>query len=267
MDKTLRAGLLIILIIIPLVFYKALDKRHNRREIVLPIVNHEFNQKNTKIALIFEGFGNDLDDLKEIYSLGIPLSVSVTPGLKFSKNIAHIASRCGYSVLVNLPVGSPTNNALLKESIYSELDDSLTIWETEALLRYYLNAIRIAVGVNAYINPDVADNTQFTQKVLDAVKVRGLIFIDNSTPEDSAVYEMARAKNLKCAVSYGFLGNADTLPIIEEKIKRFVAAAKDKGKIIIVVYPEKNVLKVLRKDMPELLEKVDFITVKEYFEP
>src|SRR3989338_4735292 len=104
MARILRGLIFLALIIIPVVFYSALNRDKNRYKSI-PILNSQRSEEfKPSLALLFDDLGESLSDLRELYSLDIPLTVSIIPNLKFSKNIAYIASRCGFSVFIHLPL-------------------------------------------------------------------------------------------------------------------------------------------------------------------
>ncbi len=259
MAKSLRIALLILLIITPIIFYNALNKNSNFNLI------KGRNSQLPKIALIFDDLGESLSDLKEIYSLNIPLTVSVIPNLKFSKNIAHIGSRCGFSVFIHLPL-EPAGEESYRTDKYRFITRDLSKREITSLLRQYLNSIRIAIGVNNHMGSRATEDRRLMKTILVEVRKRGLIFVDSRTSLQSIAYEEARKLDLICGYNQGFLDAVDNISVMEERMKELVALAKNKGKIIIIVHPKKNTLKFLKRQLPLLQEQVKFVTMKDYFE-
>ena len=263
MIRVLRASLLIALILAPIIFYKTLNKKNTNRDIVLPIVNRHVNPHKPKIALIFDDLGESLGDLKEIYSLDIPLSISVIPGLKFSKNIAHIGSRCGFSVLIHLPMEAKDGEKF-KTDKYQIINSLLTKREVESLLRYYLNAIRIAIGVNNHMGSAATENPELMRIVIQEIKKKNLIFIDSRTSLSSVAYDIAKNENLICGYSAGFLDSIDDVAVIKEKLQELVKKAKQNGKIIVIAHPKKNTFIALKDKLPSLKQEIEIITLKDY---
>ena len=256
MVKSLRIALLIFLIIAPIIFYKTLNRRSNPNNKVLPL---------PKIALIFDDLGESLGDLKEIYSLNIPLTISIIPNLKFSKNIAHIGSRCGFSVFIHLPF-EPANKQRYKTNKYRFITGDLSRREVVSLLRQYLNSIRIAIGVNNHMGSVATQNRQLMKVVLKEIKKRGLIFVDSRTSLESIGYDQACKMDLICGYNQGFLDAVDDVSVMEERMKGLVAMAKNMGKIIVIAHPKKNTFKFLKQQLPVIRREVEFITIKDYFE-
>ena len=265
MAKILRVSLFVILIIIPIAFYSSLNKNSNRSRSLLNLGNDQPSLKPS-VALIFDDLGGSLAELREIYSLGIPLTVSIIPNLKFSKNIAHIASRCGFSVFIHLPM-EPKKSENYRTDQYRFISSSLSQRENEALLRNYLNSIRIAIGVNNHMGSDATEDGELMSLFVRAVKNKGLIFIDSRTSLDSVAYEIAHRAGLACGYNEGFLDAVADPSHMQKQIDQLFRKAKDKGKIIIIAHPRASTMKFLKRRISALTEEVDFITIKEYFNP
>ena len=265
MAKSLRITLLIALIITPIIFYKTLNRKSGPNNKVLSFSVGKRGPQRPKIALIFDDLGESLKDLREIYSLDTPFTISVIPNLKFSKNIAHIASRCGFSVLIHLPL-EPASSQRYQTDKYRFITSDLSKREVISLLRQYLNSIRIAIGVNNHMGSLATENQQLMRIVLKELKKRGLAFIDSRTSLKSIAYEQARKMELISGYNQGFLDAVDDIKAIEKRMEELKALAQEKGKIIVIAHPRKNTLKFLKDQLPRLREKIEFITIKDYFE-
>jgi len=265
MTKSLRVLLFIILLIIPIIFYKTLNKKSNLNSKVLSFSDRGQATIRPKIALIFDDLGESLRDLKKVYSLDIPLTISVIPNLRFSKNIAHIASRCGFSVFIHLPL-EPASSQQYQTNKYKFITSDLSEREVIILLRQYLNSIRIAIGVNNHMGSAATQDPKLMKIILNELKKRGLIFIDSKTSLKSIAYEQARKMGLISGYNKGFLDAVDDIKVMEKRIKELKKLAEENGKIIIIAHPRENTLKFLEAQLPLLREEVEFITIKDYFE-
>lgn len=265
MAKSLRIILLLCLIVIPIVFHKVLNRKNNHNNNFLFFTSRNEEVQLPKIALIFDDLGESLSDLKKIYSLNIPLTISVIPNLKFSKNIAYIGSRCGFSVFIHLPF-EPAGKQNYKTNKYKFITSSLDKRETISLLRQYLNSIRIAIGVNNHMGSLATQNQKTMKVVLEEIKKRGLIFVDSRTSLKSVAYDQAEKIGLICGYNRGFLDSVDNVEVMEKRMEELISLARSKGKIIIIAHPKKSTFTFLKKHLPAICEKVEFITAKDYFE-
>lgn len=102
--------------------------------------------------------------------------------------------------------------------------------------------------------------------VLSELKKRGLIFIDSRTSLKSIAYELAQEMELISGYNQGFLDAVDDIDHIAERMEVLINMAREKGKIIVIAHPLKNTLEFLKSRMPDLRKKIDFVTIKDYFE-
>jgi len=261
MLKYLRVTILVLLVIGPIIFYKVLNKEGTQS---LPFIGQEQHSNLPKIALVFDDLGENLDDLKEVYSLGIPLTISIIPDLRFSKNIAHIGYRCGFSVFIHLPL-EPENDVYYKRATYKFIHSGMPKRDIVLLTRQYLNSIRIATGVNNHMGSKATQDEELMRIIMDELKMRGLVFIDSRTTTKSVAYKIAQEKGLVCGYSEGFLDPADDKEVIKEKMSELIKQAKQKGKIIVIGHPRKNTIEFLKSELPSILKEVQFVTIKDYF--
>jgi polysaccharide deacetylase 2 family uncharacterized protein YibQ len=141
----------------------------------------------------------------------------------------------------------------------------LTQREIDSLLRYYLGYLRIAIGVNNHMGSEATRNPKLMKTVLEAIKARGLIFVDSRTSSNSIAYKIAKRENMLCGYNEGFFDSLDSFEAMEKRFNELVERAKKKGKIILVTHPKKSTIELLKKKIPALKEEIEFITIKDYF--
>jgi len=264
MNKIVR--IVVLMIAVTFLFYSYFAKNYDFKKFFSSSLNGtESNDLvKPKIALIFDDLGESLADIKNIYQLKIPVTIAVIPKLKFSKNIAHIAKRCNFSVITHLPL-EPKDKSKYKTNKYEFITSDMPKRKAESLLNSYLNYLRIAVGVNSHMGSEATANPELMRLVLKEIKKRDLIFIDSKTNLDSIAYSMADQMGIKAGYNHGFVDSQDTKVQIKEKLSLLVQKAKELNKIIIIAHPRNNTIDVLKEIVSELKKEVDFITIEEYF--
>lgn len=216
-----------------------------------------------QIAIIFDGLGDSLKDLRQIRSLRIPVTISIIPGLRFSKNIAYMAHRCNFSVLTGLPL-EPEGE--YDADGYEFISSMFSQRKIDALLRRYLNYLRIAVGVNSYMGSKATQDVALMEVIVKALKQRGLVFIDSATTPDSCGFDLAKKIGIAAASSAGFLDLDNSKEKIREKLYELLDLAKNKKAIVIMAHPYENTLEVLRQELTRLKGQVEFVTIEDYLE-
>ncbi|MBU2102417.1 MAG: divergent polysaccharide deacetylase family protein [Candidatus Omnitrophota bacterium] len=262
MSRTIRVILLAFVVISPIVMYYFFIKKPKPEVVVIPIVHQE---SKPNVALIFDDLGESLAAFKEVHSLGIPVTVSIIPGLRFSSNIAYIAARSGIAVMIHLPM-APKAEEKYATPKYTFISARAKARETDSLLRYYLNSIRVAIGVNNHMGSDATEDPILMRRVLRKIKSKNMFFVDSHTSQQSVACDVAGTQGVMCARSDGFLDAVNDAAWIDKKLEHFVELAGQKGKIIIIGHPKPVTLQMLRTRIPELKKKVNFITMADYFE-
>ncbi len=266
MVKSLRIILFVALIIVPIALYKSLSQRNDQSSNTISFIGGKRNEPSrAQIALIFDDLGESLQDLKDLYALKIPLTISVIPNLKFSKNIAHIGSRCGFSVFIHLPLEPKAGNRYRTDK-YRFITTDMSKREIESLLRFYLNSIRIAIGVNNHMGSKATEDSKLMATVVREMKKRNLSFVDSRTSLNSVAYKIADREGLVCGYNEGFLDATDDRLEIEKSLSELIKKATEKGKIIVIAHPRKNTINFLKNNLSALRKKVEFITIKDYFD-
>ncbi len=222
-------------------------------------------EKKPRIALIFDDLGGSLQDIKDVHSLGIPLTVAILPDLKFSRNISHIADRCGFSVLVHLPMEPKIDTPAFVKERDNFIRSDRSVRENDRLLRRYLNSSRVAVGVNNHMGSRATEDRKLMHLVMQRLKDKGMVFIDSHTSDHSCCCEVAGQVKVLCVTSSGFLDAVDKPDEINIRITRLTEIAERRGKIVVIAHPRHNTFSVLRRRLPKLRKKIEFITIKEYF--
>ncbi len=216
----------------------------------------------TKIAIIFDDLGESLSDLEQIYQLNIPLTISIIPGLAFSKNIAHIGARSGFTVMIHLPL-EPKNTNRHQNDKYDFLSSSLPKNQINRLLNNYLNSIRIATGVNNHMGSKATEDYQLMSHILERIKRRNLFFIDSRTSPDSIAYKVATEKGVRSAYNHAFLDAKDDPEHMRKKIDNLLEK-KSGEKLIIIVHPKKNTFLFFQENLDYLKKNIEFITIENY---
>ena len=290
MNKFLRGLVFLFIFLIPVAFYYFYHPKNEHSSSVSQSVKHGSRpvspaKRNGKvllnpaaapapavvppvplpeIAMIFDDLGESLRDVRELYSLGVPLTVAIIPGLKHSEDIAYVAKNCGFSIMVHLPL-EPSAKANYTHAQYKFITRRMSDRNINALLRYYLHGVPSAIGVNNHMGSAATQDRHMMDIVLDNIKQNNLIFIDSRTSLESIAYDMALKKGIVAGQNQGFIDAVMDVPSIEKKLDHLAQLAQEQGKILIIGHPRKTTIAALKNKLPLLKTKVRFITLKEYF--
>ncbi len=265
MNRIIKATILVIAI--GLLFYNYLllsRMRVSKKFSFIPIEKRGGSKDDSKgkptpeIAMIFDGMGSTFQELNSVYSLGIPVTVSIVPGLKFSRNVAYIARRCGFDVLIHIPTDSSSPRGKNKDFY---LEPSSSRWRVEGVMRYAVNYVRIAKGIIIYPGFEM-DNNEVIKIISSYLKRNNFVFVSGDKEGEKSLVQLLKSKGVKyLPVDMVVSCNGGD---IKKEITSVFKQAQNKGKIVVLVCPGKEILDILGKLIPLWKGKVNFVTIGDY---
>ncbi|MDZ7712078.1 MAG: divergent polysaccharide deacetylase family protein [Rhodovibrio sp.] len=214
-----------------------------------------------KIAIIVRGLGlSSAAAETAVNQLPASVSLSFTPyARERAKAWAAEARRNGHEVLVDLPM-EPANYPATDpgpQAIMTEVDAR----ENLRRLEWLLGQVDREVGAVAQMGSAVLADRQVAEPVLQALKDRGLMFVDNGTLADSAGREIARRLGLPFAVNDRTLdGGQVSRRAIEARLVEAERLAREQGLAVVMAHPYPVSLELL-VGWTEELEARGFILV------
>lgn len=206
-----------------------------------------------KIALAVEGVGADLELAREMMGLGAPLTLAVTPGNRYSVQIATEGNELGHEVVLylvertqQLPGVQPGPMVLLA---------SMTEEEIRTRLRTQMKGIPYVRGVYSQLGPSFADDTTLMTIALEEIKAAGLYFFDGRPGKPSLAYSLAQDMDIKAGEKKTFLDNVKQRERIYEQLVRLSHQALKEGTAVGVVQLHPLTLAVLKDNLPRLRQR------------
>jgi hypothetical protein len=217
-------------------------------------------EEKPKVAIIIDDIGNNIKIVKEIISLKIPITISVLPHLRYSREAARIAHLNGLEVMLHLPLEplNSTNHCIEN----GEITSTMTPSQIKRILENNIKSIPYIKGVNNHKGSKITKNPYLMKLILNYLKENNLFFIDSLTSNNSVAYRVAEELRLKSGIRNVFLDRAE----INDKDKRYdfrytikminklLKLAKKKGKAIGIGHPFEETLKGLKRSI-SLIEK------------
>ncbi|OPX41531.1 MAG: hypothetical protein B1H13_01540 [Desulfobacteraceae bacterium 4484_190.3] len=224
-----------------------------------------------RIALIIDDIGSSVSRARAFAALGIPITFSILPQLRYSRVLAQEMDTMGHEIMLHQPM----------EPYCHELDPgpgavyiSYADMEIEEIVKENLAQIPEATGVNNHMGSRTGVNnhmgSRFTscpRKVLQALKVikeNDLFFVDSLTTCHSKAYTMAlttchskaytmaRRLHMRTAPRNIFLDHDPDLSSIRLQLRRLKAHALTYGAAIGIGHPHIPTLAALHEFKWEL---------------
>ena len=214
-----------------------------------------------KVAIIIDDMGYDPKIASRFLVLNGVMSFSVLPYSPFQKSIATKIYRSGKDVLLHLPMEpmefpnvNPGIGALLSSMTPDDLLDQL---------RKNLDEVPFVVGVNNHMGSRLTQEPAKIRQIFTFLKKRNLFFIDSLTSPRSCCERCAHLLKLKFAQRHIFLDHVQDPKAIRFQIKRLVGVARKVGYAIGIGHPYPTTLEVLREELPNIRNQVNFVRVSE----
>ncbi len=215
-----------------------------------------------RVAIVIDDMGRDLRKIDAIVEIDAPVTVSVLPRLRHSREVAREAYSKGRDVLLHIPMEpkDAVRNNPGKGALLTSMDEK-TI---RRLLEEDLGEVPNAVGVNNHMGSKFTENRALMRDVLAIIKEKNLFFLDSRTTAGTVGIVMAREMGVRNAARNVFLDNTRERAYIKGQLRRVVSIAKKNGMAIAIGHPYNETLEVLKEELPRLrAEGVEVVRLSE----
>jgi polysaccharide deacetylase 2 family uncharacterized protein YibQ len=200
-----------------------------------------------RVALVIDDLGHDVDDLRPLAALGVPVTYSVLPFEDQTPQVVAALRQRRAEILLHLPMEpkngqNPGPGALLQGMSDGELRE-----KTEAALK----AVPGAVGVNNHMGSLLSAEEGPMNAVLGVLAARGLFFLDSRTSAESVGYKVAIGLGVPAAERQVFLDGDPSPAAIHAQFLRLLNLARTKGAAIAIGHPHPETLAALTREVPK----------------
>jgi len=223
--------------------------------------------ETSKIAIILDDAGYNVNGyVKQLLELQVPLTFSVIPGLKYSKEIANMVYAKGYEIMVHMPMEYCGNSKITHEDKLYQAGHNMKPYkyavligmskeEVEGNIEAAIDSIPHAVGMNNHMGSKATADEVIMSYVLDKVKTKNCYFIDSVTTGRSIAYRLAKQKDVQTNKRDVFLDNENDVDYVKERIYELIYRAKRQGYAIGIGHATKEATaKALVEMVPKLKE-------------
>ena len=217
-----------------------------------------------RVAIVLDDWGYNTRNTDGLLSFKRPLTISVLPGLPFSKRIAQIASANNVEVILHLPLEAhDPQNPAEKKTIYTSMSDK----EVLSRLQAAFDSVPYIDGVSNHMGSKATEDKRLMKLVFTEFKKRNLYFLDSLVTNNSVCPEVARQTGIKFAERSVFLDNINEAGYIKGQLRQLLSAAKQKQTAIGIGHDRALTLKVLKETAPEFQrDGVEFVYLSELVE-
>lgn len=210
-------------------------------------------RREARIAIVIDDFGYQMDLALKFFEIPLGLTCSILPRLKYSKQLAELASTYDKEVWLHLP---------LQPYGYPEINPGpgalFVDMSAEQLQKVFKRDLKTVPGAKCVDNHMGSKFTEDRGKMTELgefIKAENLCFLDNQTSPKSVAYEIAQELGIKSARRGLVLdieeGETKDVYSIEEKLQELVQTSIEAGEVIAVGHIRESTYQALATFYPE----------------
>jgi polysaccharide deacetylase 2 family uncharacterized protein YibQ len=203
-----------------------------------------------RIAIVIDDLGYTEGGIAgEILDLDMPITVSILPELRHSKDVLERAKRQNRCVLLHLPMEASQRYPEDLQPITIDMSDD----EIVSLVGEYKESLPGVDGVNNHQGSRATADIRVMRAVCRVLGDYDVFFLDSLTSPESVAYNVAIEAGLRAAVNSEFLDDdTDRREEVDARLQKLVETARERGYAIGIGHPHPWTFEALR-DFPEFL--------------
>ena len=214
-------------------------------------ISEEATQPRAQIAIVIDDFGSVYRQAKDFLKIKVPITFSVLPFRRHSREIAKLVHEKGFEVMLHLPMepyGYPSVNPGDGALLLNMTNDQIRLITNRCLN----NLVPFIAGVNNHMGSAFTENRDKMKIVLQEIHKRHLFFLDSLTSPHSVAYKTALILNVPTTKRDIFLDVKQTREFVNGQLKKLISIAKRRGKAIAIGHPYTVTLEVLKEKLPTI---------------
>jgi polysaccharide deacetylase 2 family uncharacterized protein YibQ len=201
-----------------------------------------------KLAIVIDDFGYRPHNENQVLAMPAAISVAVLPNAPHAREMATKAHNTGHEVLIHLPMAPISKQPLEKDTLRPDMSSD----EIERIIRYAVDNVPYAVGLNNHMGSAMTSNLFGMQKVMQALARYDLYFLDSMTIGNSQAMRAATGTGVKVIKRKVFLDDTQNEADIRRQFNRAVELARRNGSAIAIGHPHPSTVRVLQQMLPTL---------------
>jgi polysaccharide deacetylase 2 family uncharacterized protein YibQ len=201
-----------------------------------------------RIAIVLDDWGYNLNNLEIANQIKHPLTMSVLPGLSYSKEAAEELHGMGFEIILHLPMEPHEKYRLEKNTIMTSFEEA----GIKKIMDRDLNDIPYAKGVSNHMGSKATGDTRTMEIVFKELKKRHLYFLDSFVSPKTICFGLSRKMGLSFAKRDVFLDNKEEYAYITGQLNKLKLRAKIKGSAVGIGHDRNMTLTILKELMPQI---------------
>ncbi len=211
-----------------------------------------------RVAIVIDDVGFEERSVRELSSLGLPLTFAILPRQRYSKSLAAELRARGHEVILHLPM--EPRDYPDRDPGAGAVDGGMDAGEVAAAVDRDLQDVPQAVGVNNHMGSRATADPRVMREVLEVLHRRGLYFLDSRTTRDTVAFQMARSMGIPAVERSVFLDDRREASYIEGQVRGLLRKARKEGSAVAIGHPDPVTVRALRRSLG-LLRSADIHVV------
>ncbi len=212
------------------------------------------------ISIIVDDLGYRFQDDIRALALPGPVAYAILPHGPHTARVSQIANARGKEVLLHQPMQAMDNNEYLGPG---GLTLNMTREEFVQTLSINMRNVPNLIGVNNHMGSLLTRHPGHMQWLMETLKLKGQIYIDSLTSDNSVAAEIAHENKLPYLTRDVFLDNKQNANYIRQQFKELIRVAKRKGSALGIAHPHTATVDVLNEMLVDVEQYgVSFIGIK-----
>jgi len=217
--------------------------------------------KRPRVAIVVDDFGYSRNNLDLLFSLKQPVTLSILPGQRYTREVADLARARGFEVILHLPL-EPEGDGVSEEA--DTIKTSMSEKEILLCLKKEIELVPGIIGVSNHMGSKATANKTVMTTIIRYLNTRGLYYFDSLTSSRSVCLDVAKSLGVKFAKRDIFLDNSSDTMAIEKQLTNLKIMAFKRGRAIAICHDRKNTIAILAKELPKMArEGIDFVRLSE----
>ncbi len=201
-----------------------------------------------RLAIILDdgGYGGEATEM--LLGMDPRLTLSILPYTPEARTTAERGAAAGFQIMLHMPMESNDPGEVFQGSLMTTMGAT----EIEALLARALDDVPHAAGINNHTGSKFTESKPAVTLMLDALRRRGLFFIDSRTIHTTVAMPTACAMGVSASERDVFLDHDNTREFIAGQWDALIALCRERGHAIGIGHFRTLTLEILAEKLPEL---------------
>ena len=223
-----------------------------RTESAVPPLTETRKNEPAQVVIIIDDMGMDRKRSLEMMALPAPLTLAFLPYAPHVGAMAAEARETGHEIMVHMPM-EPMNPDLDTGPLTLRTDETPAAFL--AILDESLSNLDGYVGLNNHMGSRLTQEREAMALLMDALKTRGLLFVDSRTIATSVAFDVAGEYGVPRAQRDVFLDHTPTIEGVRAALAHTERIAREHGTAIAIGHPKDATLAGLKEWLPTLATK------------